>query len=167
MDGDEEKWYRNGGTGAHATGLRDMHPHLQRTPRSRSPRRWPWTPGACRPRSPHTRSFLVVMRTSRPRTRCSPPPRRCQLSASTCLQSGESATKSQRHRVHRKAHRCTVVRRREITRQMIMSGDIGSKMEMRRQTHRDGCRCSQKRRAYRCSQKRNGTWISGGHASWY
>ena len=114
-----------------------------------------------------TRSFPVVMRTSRPRTRCSPPPRRCQLSASTCLQSGESAAKSQRHGVHRKAHRCTVVRRREITRQMIMSGDIGSKMEMRRQTHRDGCRCSQKRRAYRCSQKRNGTWISGGHASWY
>jgi hypothetical protein len=79
-----------------------------------------------------TRSFLVVMRTSRPRTRCSPPPRRCQLSASTCLQSGESAPKSQRHRAHRKAHRCTAVRRREITRQMIMSGDVGSKMEIRK-----------------------------------
>ena len=51
-----------------------------------------------------TLSFLVVMRTSRPRTRCSPPPRRCQLSASTCLQSGESAPKSQRHRMHRKMH---------------------------------------------------------------
>ena len=51
MDGDEEKWYRNRGTGAYATGLRDMHPHLQRTPRSRSPRRCPWTSGACRPRT--------------------------------------------------------------------------------------------------------------------
>ena len=44
--------YRAGDTVIAAAGVRGMCPHLLRTPRSRSPRRCPWTPGACRPRSP-------------------------------------------------------------------------------------------------------------------
>ena len=75
--------------------LRDMHPHLQRTPRSRSPRRCPWTPGACRPRNPRTRSpTKALLRTSRPRTPRSPSLRRSPC-ARLHTDSGKRASTSQ------------------------------------------------------------------------
>ena len=76
-------------------------PTNQRCTCSHPPSRWRTESlrgrGSWSTRSPK----MAMLRTSRPRTRCSPPLRR---SPCACLRtdSGESAPKSQRHRVHRK-----------------------------------------------------------------
>ena len=77
--------HREGSNGTDAKGSQRMRRHLQRTPCIRSPRRWRCTCPRDSPDKCLTMLPLMSPSTSQPRTRCSPPPRRCPLSASTYL----------------------------------------------------------------------------------
>ena len=103
--------YRGGDTVIDATGVRSMCRHLQRTPRSRTPRRCPWTPGAYPPHSPRTQSPTMVRLHICPRRMPRTPPLRRLPCACLCTDSGKSAPKSERHVVHRKLQVGVVVRR--------------------------------------------------------